>query len=405
MEWSPFATMTAPSPETEASFRAPNDHRWRREPFRLFFPLGVLLGWAGVSHWLLYYAGVLSTYSCQLHGLIQTQAFLVAFALGFLLTALPRRTQTSPAASLELWLFAFGLSATTITAYLEWWRASETIYAGVLLLLAQFAVRRFSKRGAGRRPPAAFVLIPIALLQGLLGAFFVFASTAVDAPPWWQSMGRLLIEQGVFLCLIAGVGSLILPLIAGEPPPPDLGASPAERRKLFGYAAVGATIFASLWLEQWGWASGGPLLRAAAIALSMGWGAGAWRRPQRPGLHRQLVWLAIWLLPTGLVLSALLPELRVAMLHVTFIGGFGLLTFGVATHVALSHLDLQAQASGWPRPVIAFATLFLVAMATRVAADLTEDYFLHLAIAALLWLTGSAIWLLFLGPHLLRPQR
>jgi hypothetical protein len=25
---------------------------WRREPFRLFFPLGVLLAWGGVAHWL-----------------------------------------------------------------------------------------------------------------------------------------------------------------------------------------------------------------------------------------------------------------------------------------------------------------------------------------------------------------
>src|SRR5262249_58192926 len=52
--------------------------RWRSEPFRAFFPLGVLLGWVGIGHWLLYSVGMTTTYSCMLHGLVQTQAFLMA---------------------------------------------------------------------------------------------------------------------------------------------------------------------------------------------------------------------------------------------------------------------------------------------------------------------------------------
>jgi uncharacterized protein involved in response to NO len=388
--------------ETEASFRATSGALWRREPFRVFFPLGVVLGWVGVSHWLLYFSGLISTYSCMLHGLIQTQAFMMAFALGFLLTALPRRTQTPPASAVELCLFAVALVVTTIGAYGEAWRVSESAYAFQFLLLLQFAVRRFLGRAAGRRPPAAFVLIPIGLFQGLLGAFLIVRSLSAAAPLWAESLGRLLISQGVFLSLVAGVGSLILPLMAGQPPPPDLDASPAEKRKLLGYAAVGVTIFASFWLEQFGWTSGGPLLRAGAVALATGLGGGAWRWPAKAGLHRRLVWLALWLLPCGLVLSALFPALRVALLHITFIGGFGMLAYGVATHVALSHLDMQAHALGRPRAVMMLGAFFLLAMLTRVVADFSDAYFLHLAVAASLWLIGSAIWLVFLGPRLLR---
>lgn len=395
--------MTSPPPhETEASFQAATGALWRREPFRVFFPLGVVLGWVGVSHWLLYFSGLISTYSCMLHGLIQTQAFMMAFALGFLLTALPRRTQTPPASLIEMCLFALALIVTTVTAYAEAWRLSESAYALQFLLLLQFAIRRFLGRAAGRRPPAAFVLIPIGLFQGLLGAFLIVRSLSPGAPLWSENLGRLLITQGVFLSLVAGIASLILPLMAGQAPPPDMDASPAEKRKLLGYAAVGLTIFASFWLEQFGWISVGPLLRALAVALATGLGGGAWRWPAKAGLHRRLVWLAIWLLPCGLVLSALFPDLRVAALHVTFIGGFGMLTFGVATHVALSHLDMQAQALGWPRPVALLGGFLLLAMLTRLVADFSDDYFLHLAAAALFWLIGSAIWLVFLGPRLLR---
>jgi len=392
-----------PRHETEASFRPPAGAALQREPFRLFFPLGVVLGWVGVSHWLLYFVGLISTYSCMLHGLIQAQAFLMAFALGFLLTALPRRTQTPPVSLLEMALFVVALMTTTAAAYAEAWRLSEAAYAFQFLLLLQFAVRRFLGRSAGRKPPAAFVLIPIGLVQGLLGAAAIAWSPSAGAPLWAESLGRLLVQQGVFLSFVAGVGSLILPLMAGQPPPADLDASPAERRKLLGYAAVGLTIFASLVLEQLGWIRSAPLLRAAAIAAATSFGAGAWRRPTKPGLHRQLVWLAVWLLPFGLLLSGLFPELRVAALHVTFIGGFGLLTFGVATHVALSHLDMQQQASGRPPAVIAIGALLLLATATRALADLSDLYFFHLALAAFFWLVASLIWIVFLGPRLWRP--
>jgi uncharacterized protein involved in response to NO len=102
--------------------------RWRSEPFRAFFPLGVLLGWVGIGHWLLYSVGMTATYSCMLHGLVQTQAFLMAFAVGFLMTALPRRTQASPASAGELWLAAAALTTTAVAATSDRWAIAEISY-------------------------------------------------------------------------------------------------------------------------------------------------------------------------------------------------------------------------------------------------------------------------------------
>ena len=50
---------------------------WRREPYRLFFPLGLLLGWCGVLHWLLYGTGVLADYRPVFHAIAQVQGFLI----------------------------------------------------------------------------------------------------------------------------------------------------------------------------------------------------------------------------------------------------------------------------------------------------------------------------------------
>jgi uncharacterized protein involved in response to NO len=375
---------------------------WRGEPFRLFFPLGVLFAWIGVGHWLMYTTGVSASYSCKVHGLVQMQAFMMAFAVGFLLTAVPRRTQTPAVSAAEMVAFVVALIVTTGGALAQQWLVSEVAYACVFVLLAQFAIRRFIGRAAGRRPPAAFVMVPIAALHGIVGAALVAIAEFQGAPPSAEHLGMLFIEQGVFLCLAVGIGGLVLPLMSGTPPPPDLGSSPRESWRATAYATAGAAIFVSFILEQLGLARSGPLLRAVVVAIGLGLGGGAWRLPGKAGVHRKLVWLATWMMPAGLLASAMWPGYRVPALHILFIGGFGLMAFGVATHVSLAHLDLQQHALGRPPAIIIMAAAFALALFIRFTADASDTYFRHLGWASAVWIFGSAAWLVFLGPKLLR---
>src|SRR5690606_26694302 len=101
-------------------------------------------------------------------------------------------------------------------------------------------------------------------------------------------------------------------------------------------------------------------------------------------------WVSVWMLPLGLVVSALLPDFRVAALHVSFIGGFGLMAFGVATHVSLSHLGMESLALGRPWPVVVLGATFFFALLGRLAADYSDAYFEHLGWAVAFWLIGSA---------------
>ena len=287
-------------------------------------------------------------------------------------------------------------------ALAERWWVAQIGYAVAFALLLQFAVRRFLGRAAGRRPPAAFVLVPIAIAQGLGGAVCIAAASLHAVAPAAMALGKLLVNQGVFLCLVMGIGSLVLPLIGGAPPPPDLGSSPRETRKAVAYAAAGAAVIASIVLEVNGWARGGPLLRAAAVAGALGIGAGGWRPPGRPGLHRRVVWLSVWLIPAGLLASAAWPDYRVPALHILFIGGFGLMAFAVATHVSIGHLDLQHLSTRWPPVVVVLTAGFLLALAGRLAADASDSYFDHLTWAAGLWLLASGVWLAVFGRYFLR---
>jgi uncharacterized protein involved in response to NO len=387
--------------ETEQSYVPPPGPTWRAEPFRLFFPLGALLGWVGVGQWLLYAAGAVETYSCLRHGLLQMQAFMMAFAAGFLLTALPRRTSSPPASALEMAIATASLVVTTAALVGDRWIIAQASYLVLFLLLLAFAVRRFLFGSGRRRPPAAFVLVPIGVAQGIVGALLLIAYFSREAPPWTAMLGQLLIEQGVFLSFVIGIGGLVLPLMGGASPPPDLGTSPRETAKAFAYLAAGLLIVLSLIAEARGAERLGPLVRAVVLALGVGLGGG-WRPLAKPGLHRRLARLAVWLMPVGLLLSAVFPDYRVPALHVLFIGGFGLLAFAVATHVILGHLDLTAESLGRPAAVTALALGILVAMATRVAADVSESYFAHLGWAAFAWIVGTAIWLGYVVPRIVR---
>jgi uncharacterized protein involved in response to NO len=371
---------------------------WRREPFRLFFPLGVVLAWVGIGHWIAYWAGWIETYSCLAHGVVQIQGFLFAFALGFLLTALPRRTESAAAPAWGLAAAVAALVTITAAAFAGRWWIAEGASIAVVLGMVVFAVRRFVSARVGRRPPAPFVLIPIALACNVAGGVLVAWGTSRTGAVSAVAVGRLLVEQGLFLCLVMGAGALVLPLMAGASPPPDIGSSPAVARQAVAYAAAGVAVVATLVAEAHGSTRIAPIVRGAIVAAALALGP-ARRRPLQPGWNRRVAWLAVWLVPAGIVLAGLLPSYRVPALHVTFVGGFGLLAFAVATHVTAAHLELVALRDGRSPIVAVIAVASLVALLGRVTADATQTYFEHLAAAAAVWIAGSAVWLVTLAPR------
>jgi uncharacterized protein involved in response to NO len=376
----------------------------RREPFRLFFPLGVVLAWAGVGHWLAYATGMLASYSCQGHALVQIEGFLLAFASGFLLTAVPRRTATPPPAVSTLALLAVLQVATVAAALSTAWDAAALAGGAQIVVLVAFAAVRVGASGA-RRPPPGFVLVPLALLQGLAGSVLMAGGALHGWGGFAVRMGLLFVEQGLFLCLVMGVGSLILPLMAGTPPPPDVGSSPQANRRALAFAAAGIVVLVTLVAEALGSERLAPLVRGGTVAVVLVVAGGAARRPARPGWNRGLAWTALWMVPLGLVASGLVPDYRVPALHVTFIGGFATLAFCVATHVTAAHLDLPALRDGRSAAVAALAISMSLALSARVVADATQAYFAHLGAAALVWIVGSGAWFAALVPSWLRRPR
>jgi hypothetical protein len=75
---------------------------------------------------------------------------------------------------------------------------------------------------------------------------------------------------------------------------------------------------------------------------------------------------------------------------------------GVGHWLLYGHLGFGDEALGRPRPVVVLAIAIALTLLARVAADTSQSYFEHLASAALCWIVGSAVWLVWLAPRLLR---
>lgn len=374
----------------------------RGEPFRLFFPMAALLGAGGVLHWILYGTGVTSQYLASFHAVTQTQSFLLAFAAGFLLTALPKRTRTEPVSVFELGALALAIPGVSLAELLGRSQVAQALYAVAIVLLVQFAVRRFVGRAAGRRPPASFVLVPIGLGAGVVGAVLRIASERDLAPAWLGSLGRSLALEGVFTCLVLGIGGFFFALALRGEAPPDLGKSPGDARRALAFAAAGLGVIAGLVLQERGFVREGLALRAVTCAVVLA-SAHGFSPPLKPGANRRTVWLAAWAVPLGLALAAVFPDDRVACMHVAYVGGFGLLAFAVSAHVALGHGGYEAARDGRSWPAIAFGGLFTAAMLLRATLTRVPDmYFGWLAAAAAVWLAGAIVWAVFLVPKMWR---
>ena len=387
--------------ETDALTSAP---WYRREPYLLFFPLGIALSWAGVGHWLLFSVGATHRFDPIFHAMTQIQGFLMAFAVGFLFTMIPRRTGSRPPETWEVVVCAVAPVATTVAAWLQAWAWSQVAWLALALVLIAFAVRRFASATARRRPPAGFVWIPLSIAMGILGSVL----TAVGAIPaldvfWLHNVGRGLVLQGMFVGLVLGVGTLAFPLMTRGKAPADVAGSRGDWTAMALHALGALIVAASFFLEVTGALRLALSLRALVALAVLVAVIELWRLPDQPGWNRWLVWLAGWMLPLGYGFAAVWPQHLSAGLHITFVGGFALLALAVAAQVTLGHRGYRDVMAGKPLPVAWIGVLMLAAIGARTLMQLDPArYFVWMGVASALFLAATVVWVGFLGPKLLR---
>ncbi|MFQ5744339.1 MAG: NnrS family protein [Acidobacteriota bacterium] len=374
---------------------------WRREPYRLLFPAGIVLSWAGISHWLLHATGVLLDYRPIFHAITQIQGFMTCFGVGFLFTMIPRRTGSAPPAGWQVGVALVAPVVTVVAAWSRHWLLSQVAWLMLAATLVGFAVQRFVSGSSRRRPPNNFVWIPLALLMGIAGSVMIGADGWLVYDPWWHGFGRGLLLQGMFIGLVLGVGGLALPLMTRGAAPADAEATPRELLERAAHLAGGVLLLASFWIETQGSLRPAMLLRGVVILVVLLASAQLWRRPTRQGWNGRLVWGAAWLLPLGYLVASAFPAHYKASLHISFIGGFALLALAVSTQVTLGHGGYEQLLLGKPWQVLVIGALMMLAIIPRALMELDRArYFGWMAATSILFLAATLVWASFLLPKL-----
>lgn len=373
-----------------------DSHGKTTDPYRVFFPLGILLGVMGVAIWPLYYFGITEGYSGRSHAFVQICGFLYCFAAGFLLTAIPRFTGTEAPPKSAQYGLAGLLVVSTVAFELQAFALGHAAFLVAHIVLIGMALQRFLRRQ--QNPPATFGLVGLGLLSGFLAAAINLAIALEIAAPSWDLLGKRLFTEGMFLMLVLGVGGFLGPRLLGFAALPEFGrlvAAPTRVRLV--YAGAGFALLLSLIAEYGFELKGAAFLRALVTTLVIAATAKPWRFPAVRTTLSWCVWSANLLVMAGVWLISFAPAYRADFLHVLFIGGFTLLIFAVGTRVTLSHggHPLTGERKSWPLR-IGLAT-GLVAMVARAGAPFDpSSFFDHLAYAALLWIAGIGFWGIYL---------
>lgn len=281
----------------------------RREPYRLLFPLGALLAWAGVLPWLFFalrmrqvYEPVnnVLAYRSFLHPLAELDGFLGCFAAGVLLTAF----RPAPA-GWQVAVAALAPVVSAVCAALGQWELGQVASLLLLAVMLEFTLRRME------RPWSPNLLwIAFGFLMGAGGAALAEIAAA-HGQDWFRlhEIGRNLVIQGSFTGLAVAAARVMrkddhtpvaLHLIGGA----VFIASFFISRTHLGFAVRAAV---TVWL---------------ALPLRPAWEFG----PRN--LRRSFAYLALWMLAVGNAWVAIAPQIRRAGLHVIFLGCFTALMLG-----------------------------------------------------------------------------
>lgn len=355
------------------------------EPYRLFFLSGILFSIAGVAMWPLFFSGKFPFYPGVSHARVMIEAFAGAFVVGFLGTAGPRMLSAPRLKPWELGAF-FLLHLANGLCHLRgltvWGDGLFLALLGGLALSLGTRVIFFRKEW----PPPAMLLAATGLLCGITGTI-LWLNPAWVARPEIQRLAGLLLYQGFLLGPVMGVGIFLFPRLLGG----EFGESVTFRRMALAAVALLASFAVEVWLNP----AAGQILRAAALVFALA--HVRWRRGRdaaSPGTLANA--LRFWCLPlavVGLIAPVFSPLQHIALDHLLFVSGFGLLCLIAGSRVLFGHsgsLELFAKRS-WIARGIVFATV--LAALTRASANFMPKIMIsHYEYAAWSWVAGAALW-------------
>jgi uncharacterized protein involved in response to NO len=355
----------------------------KKDPFRLFFPLGILFLVVGVLIWVPRIWDA-ENYPVLLHRSLVLNGFVACFIGGFLFTAVPRFSQTEFASGIEIMGL---LSLILLSVCAGHFEREDLVFlfsglTGLFILI--FLARRMPKRKAN--PPYSFVFLFAGLLLWIISGISSYFGGGEEM--------KELLYHGAVMAIILGVGSRLLPGIMGHTEIVSAQKEKYERPvgllktipPFFLFLMVSFTV--SFFIGGV-WAAWIPALVVLVIGMSY-WQL--WKLPVERSALTMCLWSTAWLIVLSYLLRAVWSEGMIHGSHAFFINGLVLLSLLIGTRVIQSHGPKDKGLENWKGLYVVTLLMFLSSM-TRVSAYLLpERYLSHLGYASILLLLGVFLW-------------
>lgn len=354
-----------------------------RDPYSYLFPLGILSATLAVLLWVGFDLKWIHFFPKQAHANLMFFSFFWSFIAGFLMTAIPKMTQTFAAQKAEL-------AITVGFVILQWLvNLNNQIYFSVLLFFIQslvlltFVIRRFLKKK--QLPFEGFIFLPAAFVSAIIGliCFFIKGEEA-------YSLLYLFSGQAFVLNLICGLGSRLIPVLTRIPMSlsPDQKGSVSKMKEMIILMLTLNTTFLieAFYTEKLGYA-----LRFIVFSIILIRYFKIFHKPSIRsfvgiGLRLSLYVMVFSYLALAVMNGAVLP-----ILHFVFIGGFTLVTLMVATRVTIAHggesLDLELKSKTL---ILTSVTLLISAFSRFQNGSQFSGFWMNLAV--LFFLIGLYTW-------------
>jgi ABC-type Fe3+ transport system permease subunit len=158
-------------------------------------------------------------------------------------------------------------------------------------------------------------------------------------------------------------------------------------------------------LETIGWTRVAGTARAIVIVAYLSYAMPLERlRWNWRGVQWQLI-VGLVCIPLGVLATGWFPVMRLTLSHLELVGGFALITFGVATRVVFGHGGVRAKLERFHPGLAAAALLMLLGLASRMAGDFLPGLqTTHYLYGAGCWMAGAVVWAACVLPRVLRPD-
>lgn len=350
------------------------------EPFKIFFRFGWIMAILFLGVWPIYSFFKIIPYPGLIHIQGTISLTIGSFAIGFLLTALPRFTETNYASKLIVYTL-FGLSCIELIILLLGYSTYSSLFLAVKFLgIIVFAIPRIFRR---TNPiPPSFIWVVFAIIYAVIGGFGTWLSPSI--------LFTSFLTQGFMTSLFLGIGGKLIPMLTGVSHQ-LIVEKKYKSHEIILHGLLAIVFFIGLYLQhRLEWIQVGMTLKSLVLLIEI---VIFWKLYQIPTSSSRawLLWIATWLLPLSQISSIFFPPWNLHFEHIMYIGTFLIGTVVVASHVMVTHLTLNQNLLKKYRPLGLIGMLLLFAGLTRVVAPFLT-YESHLGYAGLLAISALLYW-------------